>query len=170
MDDSILQKSGRFAFKIGIAVSVLSILSPFTVIIAFGRFGGVWMSFWTVLFHYSVGPNEHSIVLHDIFLVMQYLPFVSIRFAFAYLLMRYYEGKTTGGMLVLSGIAGELIPTLLILSLPLSALLDQLVFPLPLHLLAGVIIVTMKSPPVITSPWMDVDEDIDASTSQKNRK
>jgi uncharacterized protein YceK len=153
--------------EIGLTVAIVSVLSPFAVIIFFGRLGGVWLSFWTVLFnyHYSNAPIEHSIVLHDPFLVMQYLPFVSIRFAFAYLMMRYYEGETTGGMLVLSGIAGELIPALLILSLPLSALLDQLVFPLPLHLLTGFIIVTVKPPPVVTSPWVAVDEEIETSTS-----
>ncbi len=148
--------SEKLAIKIGLAISIMSILSPFVVIIAFGLFGEISLSFWTVLFHISISPLDQSIALHNFFLVLQYLPFVSIRFAFAYLMMRYYEGKTTGGMLVLSGLVGELIPALLILSLPPVVVLNQLVFPLPLHLLAGFIIVTMKPPAVITSPWVDL--------------
>lgn len=73
-------------------------------------------------------------------------------------MMRYYEGKTTWGMLVISGLVGEVIPVLLIISLPPVVALNQLVFPLPLHLLAGFIIITMKPPPVITSPWVDENE------------
>jgi hypothetical protein len=149
--------SEKLAIKIGLAISIMSILSPFVVIIAFGLFGEISLSFWTVLFHISISPLDQSITLHNFFLVLQYLPFVSIRFAFAYLMMRYYEGKTTGGMLVLSGLVGELIPALLILSLPSVVVLNQLVFPLPLHLLVGFIIVTMKPLPVITSPWIDLE-------------
>jgi hypothetical protein len=158
--------SEKLAIKIGFSVSIISILSPFTVIIAFGPFGEVWTSIYTVLFHSSSAPDEYSIVLNDFFLVMQYLPFISIRFAFAYLMMRYYEGKTTGGMLVLSGLVGELIPALLILSLPPVVVLNQLVFPLPLHLLAGLIIVMLKPPPVVNSIW--VDDVVEPSTSQKS--
>lgn len=162
-------KSVKLAIKIGLTVSIISILSPFTVIIAFGRFGEVWISIYTVLFHYSSAPIEYSIVMHDFFLVMQYLPFVSIRFAFTYVMMRYYEGKTTGAMLVLSGLVGELIPALLILSLPPVVVLNQLVFPLPLHLLAGFIIVTMKPPPVITSLWADEIVEPSKSNNSRNR-
>ncbi|MHA2210011.1 MAG: hypothetical protein ACXABV_12670 [Candidatus Thorarchaeota archaeon] len=160
--------SGKLAIKIGFVISIMSILSPFVVIISFGLFGGISISFWTVLFHYSISPLEQSIALHNFFLVLQYFPFVSIRLTFAYLMMRYYEGKTTGGMLILSGLVGELIPTLLILSLPPVVVLNQLVFPLPLHLLAGFIIVTTKPPPVATSPWVNADEVVETSASQKS--
>ncbi|MHA2208425.1 MAG: hypothetical protein ACXABV_04590 [Candidatus Thorarchaeota archaeon] len=154
--------------KIGLVVLVMSILSPFVVIISFGLFGGISLSFWTVLFRISISPLDQSITLHNFFLVLQYLPFVSIRFAFAYLMMRYYEDNATGGMLILSGIAGELIPVLLVLSLPPVVLSNQLVFPLPLHLLAGFIIVALKPPPAVTSPWDAVDEVVETNLSQKS--
>ena len=68
-------------------------------------------------------------------------------------MMRYYEGKTTGERLTLAGILGEAPPYLASFSLHVGPILSQIIGPLPVHLLAGLILVKLKPPPTITSPW-----------------
>ena len=148
---------GRHSFAIcaGLLVLLIAVLSPFRFIATFSLYGQLSVTMTTLLWYWFNGfSGSIHFYLHDAWTVLQYLPIVGFRFPFAYLMMRYYKGKTTGERLILAGILGELPPYLVFLfSLSIGPLLSQLPGPLPLHLLAGLILVKLKPPPTITSPW-----------------
>jgi len=113
------------------------------------------------MWYWSISPiGLMNFYFHDAWTIAQYLPFVCFRFPFAYLMMRYYEGKTTGERLIIAGALGE-IPSCLVglasFYLYPGAFLGQYFGPMPLHLLAGLILIKLKPPRTITSPW-DVNE------------
>ncbi|MBY8997819.1 MAG: hypothetical protein KGD60_08800 [Candidatus Thorarchaeota archaeon] len=147
---------GRHSVAIGAGLLVLfiAVLSPFIFITSFGRDGQLSVTMYTLLWYWSIGPSGSiHFYLHDAWAIVQYLPFVGFRFPFAYLMMRYYEGKTTGERLILAGILGEVPPYLVSFSLHVGPFFSQIIGPLPLHLLAGLILVKLRPPPTITSPW-----------------
>ena len=147
---------GRHSVAIGAGLLVLVIgaLSPFVFITSFGRDGQLDVTMYTLLWYWSISPiSSPHFYLHDAWTIVQYLPFVGFRFPFAYLMMRYYEGKTTGERLILAGILGEVPPYIVSFSLNVGPFLGQVIGPLPLHLLAGLILVKLKPPPTITGPW-----------------
>jgi len=153
-EDLVLVGRHSVAIGAGLLVLLIAVLSPFLFISSFGHDGRLDVTMYTLLWYWSIGlSGSIHFYLHDAWAIVQYLPFVGFRFPFAYLMMRYYKGKTTGERLILAGILGETPPYLASFSLHLGSILSQFVGPLPLHLLAGLILVKLKPPPTITSPW-----------------
>jgi hypothetical protein len=145
------------AIGVGLLVLLIAVLSPFFFVGGIGSRGQLSIIMITLLWSWSIDPvGPMEFYIHDAWTIAQYLPFVCFRPLFAYLMMRYYEGKTTGGRLIMAGLLGEVPPcivTFMSISLYTDAFLGQFVGPMPLHLLAGLILVKLKPPPTISGPW-----------------
>ena len=149
------------AIGVGLLVLLIAVLSPFFFVGGIGSRGQLSIIMITLLWSWSIDPvGPMEFYIHDASTIVQYLPFVSFRVPFAYLMMRYYKGKTTGDRLIMAGLLGEVPPCLVSIvsfSWYTDAFLGHFVGPMPLHLLTGLILVKLKPPPTISSPW-DVNE------------
>ncbi|NHI89170.1 MAG: hypothetical protein EAX87_06570 [Candidatus Thorarchaeota archaeon] len=145
------------AIGVGLLVLLIAVLSPFFFVGGIGSRGQLSIIMFTLLWSWSIDPvGPMEFYIHYAWTIAQYFPFVCFRPPFAYLMIRYYEGKTTGERLIMAGLLGEVPPclvTFMSISLYTGAFLGQFVGPLPLHLLTGLILVKLKPPPTISSPW-----------------
>ena len=125
-------------------LAIIASLSPFTVFL--GIHGGdvsytIYTLFWTT--HASLSAMREW-MLNELMVMLGYLPFVAFRLIVPVQFDRYYAGKTSRMMVLLAGFIGELPAILLIFGRTLDAILTQLVFPLPLHVLVCLIVILWK--------------------------
>jgi len=110
--------------------------------------------------------NIQIVVVQPYMLTIVLLLF-SLRPVFAYQMVRYYNGKTTKLNTLLVGVASELqilvVANLgMIVQLALSPdpgkILVPLFGPIPVLFLTGFVIMRLKPPPEITTPWQPMEE------------
>jgi hypothetical protein len=125
-------------------LAIIALLSPFTVFLTF-REGDVSYTIYT-LFWWTRGSLSamREWRLNAFMVMLGYLPFVASRLVVPVQFDRYYDGKTSRWMVLLAGLIGELPALLLIFGRTLEAILTQLAFPLPLHILICIIVIRWK--------------------------
>ncbi len=81
----------------------------------------------------------------------------SFRLVFVYQLIRFYEGKTSTGLLFLAGMVGET-PAILYVTYSMMMGFVGHIFPLPLHLLVAWVFLKVRPPLEIATPWVNVSD------------
>jgi len=81
----------------------------------------------------------------------------SFRLVFVYQLIRFYEGKTTTGLLSLAGMIGET-PAILFVTYTMMMGFVGHIIPLPLHLLVAWVFLKARPPPELSTPWTEASE------------
>ncbi len=94
------------------------------------------------------------------------LPFMFLRLVFVYQVYKYYLGTTSRKRVVITGILGELqFPLISLLLVPICLLNPGLAviisIPIPILLIAGLLVLRYIPKPKGTSEWTELDEDKD---------
>ena len=133
------------------------------------------------LFAFIIRDNgEARFLLYGMFYQLDYIVFIEYRFmlneswdlfgqfilwsfrlVFIYQLIRFYEEKTTTGLLFLAGMLGET-PTILYVTYSMMMGFVGHIIPLPLHLLVAWIFLRARPPPEISTPWIEVSDASDS--------
>ncbi len=100
------------------------------------------------------------------------LPFMFLRLVFVYQVYKYYLGTTSRKRVVITGILGELqFPLISLLLVPICLLNPGLAviisIPIPILLIAGLLVLRYIPKPKGTSEWTELDEDKDWWDKQK---
>jgi hypothetical protein len=136
--------SRRQAIVGGIVLAIVALLSPFI----FSYYSDVYETgflAYTLLWTIESSSSGLLIIrLNAFWSILGYIPFVVFRLGVPVQFMRYYEKKTSGYSLAITGLAGEIPPLMMVLGVPLSGLGVRTVCPLPFHLLVCALIVLMK--------------------------
>ena len=85
----------------------------------------------------------------------------SFRLVFIYQLTRFYEGKTTAGLLFLAGMIGETSTIFHITYTMMMGFVGHII-PLPLHLLVAWVFLRVRPPPDVSTPWVEVSDASDS--------
>ena len=140
---------------------LLAIIALFAPIVVYLAIGGEDVSY-TILALWGTTSGSFSAmrewIPNEFMVMLGYFPFVALRLVVPFQFDRYYDGKTSRMMVVLSGFIGELPPLLLIFTSAPSTYLTQLVFPLPLHLLICIIVIFWKPVTYDMEPFPLEDE------------
>ena len=143
------QKIGIIAASI---VGILVILSPIRSVVSVRSNGEIDIFsvslFWGILFNSATGA---SIQLYEPMVVFGNMLLCGLRFAFPVQLLRYYREETSLSMTLLSALTGEIIPLLLIFSLPLFSFLY--VGPIPYQIITALIILALRRPTGPSTAW-----------------
>jgi len=94
------------------------------------------------------------------------LPFMFFRLVFVYQVYKYYLGTTSRKRVVITGILGELqFPIISLLMIPIClsnpGLAAIISIPIPILLIAGLLMLRFIPKPKCISEWTDLDEDKD---------
>ncbi|MHA2264398.1 MAG: hypothetical protein ACXAEN_18550 [Candidatus Thorarchaeota archaeon] len=116
----------------GLTMAILATLSPILLIASTGYTGEFHFRIVSAVFAFG-----SRFAINDLWTFFQYLPFVSLRFVFAYEFMRYYTGTTSGLRVFMAGLVGEIPPILGALPILLASYAFQFVGTIPLHLIIG---------------------------------
>ena len=110
-----------------------------------------------------------QIVVVQPYMLMTGLLLLSLRPVFAYQMVRYYNGRTTKMNTLLVGVASELqvLVVMIFVTIAQSVLspypgaiwtLLPLFGPIPVLFLTGLVIMKIRPPPEITTPWQQMEE------------
>jgi hypothetical protein len=131
----------------GIVLAIVALLSPF--IFSFNS-SAYETDFLVYTLFWMIGNNSSGLLvirLNEFWAILGYIPFVVFRVGVPIQFIRYYEMKTSGYALAITGLAGEIPPLIMILGTFPSFSFSSIVCPLPFHLLICAIVVLLK--PVI---------------------
>lgn len=115
----------------------------------------------------SYWDHNIQIVVVQPYMLMTGLLLLSLRPVFAYQMVRYYNGRTTKMNTLLVGVASELqvlvVTNLMtIVQWVLSPYRDEMLVPLfgpiPVLFLTGLVIMKVRLPPEIITPWQQMEE------------
>ncbi len=136
--------SQKLVIMVGVTLAIISLLSPFFSIIAIGT-NEITISMHTLIWWIRVSlPGSPIIRINAFWTIFGNFPFVAFRLGVAIQFIRYYEMKVSRFRLAITGLAGEIPPFLMIIGMPPTVYLSQIVCPLPFHLLLCAIIVLLK--------------------------
>ncbi len=115
----------------------------------------------------SYWDHNIQIVMVQPYMLTIGLLLLSLRPVFTYQMVRYYSGRTTKLNTLLVGVASEL-QVLVVANLGMigqsvsspdpSQILVPLFGPIPILFLTGLVIMKLRPPPEITTPWQQMDE------------
>ena len=147
----------KYGIFVGIIVFILALVSPIFAYLRLDVNGDFWFRGVTLfgdIFISSDGPLR--IWLYDAPLVTfgNFL-FVVFRFGFPVQIVRYYRGRTTGMMTVVTAIIGEVPSILVILGSSPTLYLSQFAGPLPFQIVVALVLIWLRRPPPLTDPWDD---------------
>ncbi len=128
----------------GTILAIIALLSPFYSVIYIGPSGtsiSMHTLFWSMHANF---PGNQIISINEFWTIFGNFPFVAFRLGVAIQFIRYYEMKGSRFRLAITGLAGEIPPILMIIGMPPTVYLSQIVCPLPFHLLICAIIVLLK--------------------------
>jgi hypothetical protein len=142
----------NFGIVVSLLVGTLVIVSPLRTVISVLSNGKIVIFsvslLWGILFESDIGV---SIQFYDPMVIFGNILLCGLRFAFPLQLLRYYREETSLGMAFLTAFVGEIIPLLLIFSLPLFSFLY--VGPIPYQIIAALIILALKRPIGPSTAW-----------------
>jgi hypothetical protein len=150
-----------------VIMTFLVLLGPAVFMVYHSRGYGFGWQLMAMTWEASYWDNNVQIFLVQPYMLMTGLLLLSLRPVFAYQMVRCYNGRTTKLNTLLVGVASELqilvVGNLaLIVQLALSPDPGQIMVPLfgpiPVLFLTGLVIMNLKPPSEITTPWQQMEE------------
>ena len=161
------KRGRRFApGTIGALIGVLAIFMPIGMITYDYGYAQVMAMTW-IYFYYPIEPGYFlPNFIFDPFMLIASLPFAVMRPVFAFMMMRAYQGKTTGRRALLSGLIAEIqfplffygISLISFMAYPYPASFPLLV-PIPILIIVGLIIVRAFPPDATPTKWSEEDQE-----------
>lgn len=136
-----LSLSRKQVIIVGIILAIVGLLSPFYSRLSFSSYE---ISFRINTLFLMIGanyPRVFHIDFNEFWVIAGNLPFVIFRLGVPIQFMRYYEMKASRYELLMTGLAGEIPPLILILGLHN---ITSFVAPLPFHLLICIIVIYFR--------------------------
>ena len=155
------EEMNRHAVVTGMATLVSAIMSPLFAFV--GRNNGEARFFLYGMFYQldCIVFIEYRLMFYESWELIGQFTLWAFRLVFIYQLIRFYEGKTTTGLLFLAGMLGET-PTILYVTYSMMMGFVGHIIPLPLHLLVAWIFLRARPPPEISTPWIEVSDASDS--------
>jgi hypothetical protein len=136
--------SRRQAIVGSIVLAIIALLSPFI----FSYHSDLYETgFQAYTLLWTIGSSSSGsliIRLNAFWSILGYIPFIVLRLGMPIQFIRYYEMRTSGYALAITGLAGEIPPLIMVLGTFPNLSLFSIVCPLPFHLLLCALIVLMK--------------------------
>ncbi|MHA1483757.1 MAG: hypothetical protein ACTSPR_00390 [Candidatus Thorarchaeota archaeon] len=148
---------------IGIVMTLVALLAPFTV--SFYGYDRLYFSMIGILWNFTSSPYYYtSLEITNIYILPIVIPFVFLRLAYAYQMVRFYKGLTTKKRTLALGIVSELPFAILLLPFLFLSFLDpygsiMLVGPTLILLIVGILIIRLKLPPEYLETWEELYEE-----------
>jgi hypothetical protein len=139
-----LSPSRRQVIVGSIVLAIVALLSPFIFSYHSDAYETDFLAY-TLLWTIGNSSSGFLIIrLNAFWAILGYIPFVVFRLGVPIQFIRYYEMKTSGYALAITGLAGEVPPLIMVLGTFPSLSFSSIVCPLPFHLLICAIIVLLK--------------------------
>jgi hypothetical protein len=148
-------------------MTLVALLAPFTVSLSSyhgPHLDGLYLSIIGILWNFNSSPYNTSLQISDIFILPIVIPFVFLRLAYAYQMVRFYKGVTTKKRTLILGIVSELPFGILFMPFFIMSLLDpsisiMLAGPTLILLIVGILIIRLKPPPESPEMWEEMSEE-----------
>jgi hypothetical protein len=157
--------------NVGFILLIPALFAPIAIAITNYPWSGVSWSMISMLYQINYYPGE-GIQIYPTFyfpwgfdpmyffsMMMSMSLFVGPRFGFTYQMVRLYKGRTTRKRALIVGFVADcffLFLNIPYLFMPMGFM--AIILPLPFVLLVALILMKIKAPAIIISPWEELDE------------
>ena len=150
---SSIQNTSRMPKLVGALMLILAILSPFAVL-GYSDFFNIQSLFWML----DISQHGFNLVIIPLGAIFTMFPFLLIRSALPYQMVRYYHGKTTRTRTAVVAILSESpFLAVYVLQLTFSLIFGGMMFgislPFPITIIIGLLLLWRKPIPKVTVPW-----------------
>ncbi|TET79261.1 hypothetical protein E3J38_07410 [candidate division TA06 bacterium] len=148
-------------------MTFLALLGPAILMVLPDREYGFGWQLMAMTWEASYWNHNIQIVVVQPYMLTIGLLLFSLRPVFAYQMVRYYNGRTTKMNTLLVGVASELQILVVMIFMGIGqsvsspdpeAIWTPLFGPIPILFLTGLVIMKLRPPPEITTPWQQMEE------------
>ncbi|MFW9832765.1 MAG: hypothetical protein ACFFEK_02125 [Candidatus Thorarchaeota archaeon] len=149
----------------GVSPNFIAFIMFFTMLLA--PLGYV-PEFIDSIFYFSIDPKVYSFMWQIFFDPFHFdfhfalvsfpemffmLPFTILNWVYAYLIVRYYQGKTSKYLPVMVGTLSVLVPLLASIYWSVIHVQSEIIYPIPLQFIIGSLLLWRIEGPEVISPW-----------------
>jgi hypothetical protein len=143
-------------------MTLVALLTPFTVHLS--GYDRLYLDMIAILWYFTSSRYYISLEIVDIFILPVVIPFVFLRLAYAYQMVRFYKDLTTKKRTLALGIVSELPFAILSIPVFIMSFLDpyspiMMAGPTLILLIVGLLIIRLKPPPESPEIWEEMSEE-----------